>query len=76
MLSAGFGLLADMVAAHADGGDALAGGAEFAVDHVGRFGPLDGGIGLGSLRGGGKSCAYGGGSCGFEKVSSFHALLL
>ena len=31
---AGFGLLAEMVAAHADGGDALAGGAEFAVDHV------------------------------------------
>ncbi len=30
-------LLAEMVAAHADGGDAFAGGAEFAVDHVGRF---------------------------------------
>ena len=32
----------EVVAAHADGGDALAGGAELAVDHAGSFWALDG----------------------------------
>ena len=38
----GVGAFAEMVAAHADGGDALARLAQLAVDHVGGFGPLCG----------------------------------
>ena len=73
MLSAGVGLLAEMVAAHADGGDALAGGAEFAVDHVGGLGAFDRGRWTGrSVRVARDCCGYAGGGCGLEKVPSFH----
>ena len=68
---AGVGLLAEMVAAHADGGDALAGGAEFAIDHVGGFGALDGCAGCGGLCAGDRGGDASGG-CALEEVSSVH----
>ncbi len=68
----GVGLLADVVAAEADGGDALAGGAEVAIDHAGGFGAGGGGF-RGRLR---DRCAGGcgdsGGGGGFEEAAAFH----
>ena len=66
---------ADVVAAHADGGDALAGGAEIAVDHAGGFGALvwvGGGVGGGLGDAGGGDCGDAGGGGGLEEVSAFH----
>jgi len=42
---AGVGLFAEVVAAHADGGDTLAGCAELAVEHVWGLGAFDGRVG-------------------------------
>ena len=69
----GGGLLADVEAAEADGGDALAGGAEVAVDHVWGFraGGGFGGLGLG-LGDGGEGGGGGCGGGGFEEVSALH----
>ena len=71
----GIGLLAEVEAAEADGGDGFAGGAELAVDHVGRLRAGAGGAGgrggsLGERVGGGGGYAGRGG--GLEEVSAFH----
>ena len=72
----GFFVLGEVVAAEADGGDALAGCAEFAVNHAGLFRALDRSLFAGGGLGGGVGSASSGSDSGrgggFEEVSAFH----
>ena len=71
----GVALCAEMVAAHADGGDSLAGCTKFAVDHVRGLGAFDRCGWVGGLRVGCDRCTDAGDCCALEKGPSFHTAL-
>ena len=68
----GIGLLADVEAAEADGGDAFAGAAELAIDHVGGFGAAGGSGPEGVSGGAGNRGGGGSGGGGAEEITAVH----